>query len=70
MANDRAFDSADVSAGDDILASQYNNLRLDVSRTLWISATPPDSPEEGLMWYDTVNHQLRLYRYGSWDIIA
>ena len=70
MANDRTFNSADVSAGDDILASQYNNLRLDVSRTLWISATPPDSPEEGMIWFDTGIKQLRLYRYGSWDIIA
>lgn len=34
-----------------------------------VSATEPDSPIEGMLWYDTANSVLKVYDWNAWQTV-
>ena len=78
-----ALASAQVAAGDTILASEHNTLRTaydnrwnalkDVvgdRENHWKSATEPGDLVDGKLWYDSGNNLLKLRRSSAWETLV
>jgi len=46
-----------------------NNISTHAPQQITYSSTPPSSPSNGEMWFDTADLSFKFYDGGSWQII-